>query len=46
MSKEFTKFEETMRQVLSVSHKELQRRDEEWKAKKKEKRKKSKKEKP
>ena len=43
MSKEFTKFEETMRQVLSVSHEELQKRDEEWKAKKKEKRKKSKK---
>jgi hypothetical protein len=43
MNKEFKKFEETMRQVLSVSHEELQKRDKEWKSKKKEKRKKSKK---
>jgi hypothetical protein len=42
MSKEFTKFEETMRQILSVPHEELQKRDKEWRAKKKEKRKKSK----
>jgi hypothetical protein len=43
MSKEFTKFEEAMRQVLSVSHEELQKRDKEWRARKKEKRNKSKK---
>jgi hypothetical protein len=37
MNKEFTKFEKTMRQVLSVSHEELQKRDKEWRAKKEEK---------
>jgi len=40
---EFAKFEKTMRQVLSVSHEELQKRDKEWKAERKEKRKKSRK---
>jgi len=42
MSKEFTKFEEAMRKVLSVSHEELQKRDKEWKREKEEKKKKSK----
>jgi hypothetical protein len=31
---EFTKFDDAMRKVLSVSHEELQKREKEWKRKK------------